>query len=104
MNRLLLVGSAVMSVWVLNPGIAVAQQFPMMDQVAQRVIQKYQNSSYQQLAMEKSQPPGQRGEFEQRAVAILQTTPDANAIYQYGSRSNCQQTLRMWSDSVGSGE
>ena len=75
MNRLLMVGSAVMSLWVLNPGIAVAQQFPMMDQVAQRVIQKYQNSSYQQLAMEKSQRPGQRGEFEQRAVAILRSDP-----------------------------
>lgn len=75
MNRFLLVGSAVMSLWFLNSGPAVAQQFPMMDQVAQRVIQKYQNSSCQQLAMERSQPPGQRGEFEQRAVAILRSDP-----------------------------
>ena len=40
-------------------GIASAQQpqYPIMEKVVQKVIQKYQTSSCQQLAEEKSQPP-----------------------------------------------
>ena len=74
MKLLLLVGFAIMPFWILMLGAAGAQQFPIMDQIAQRVIQKYQNSSCQQLAMQRSQP-SQRSEMEQRAIGILQSDP-----------------------------
>jgi hypothetical protein len=69
MNRILLV-FALGVLWFLIEGIAAAQPFPMVDQMAQRVVQKYQNSSCQQLAMERSQP---KGELEQRAIQVLRT-------------------------------
>jgi hypothetical protein len=60
--------------WV---GAAGAQeQFPMMEQIAQKVIQKYETASCEQLAMERSHPPtGQKAEMEQRALQILRTDP-----------------------------
>src|SRR3954465_8734195 len=39
---------------------ASAQQYPMLDQIAGRVVQKYQTSSCQQLAAERAHPPGGR--------------------------------------------
>jgi len=50
--------------------------YPIMEQVAQKVIQKYQTSSCQQLAQQKSQPPsGQKAQMEQRAVQALRNDP-----------------------------
>ena len=61
--------------FVLLPvGIASAQQsqYPIMEEVVQKVIQKYQTSSCQQLAQEKNQPPtGQKAEMERRAIGLL---------------------------------
>ena len=51
-------------------------QYPVMDRVAEKVIQKYQNSSCQQLAAERGQrPTGWRAEMEQRAVQMLRQDP-----------------------------
>ena len=48
----------------------------MMDQVAQRVIEKYRNSSCQQLAEQRRQPPsGRRADMEQRVVQLLRQDP-----------------------------
>ena len=64
--------------WVAVPvalftGAAVAQ-FPIMDRVADKVIQKYQTSSCQQLWQEKAQGQGQpKPEMEQRAIKALQS-------------------------------
>jgi|SRR5262245_28767780 len=62
---------------LLPVGMARAQEsFPIMEQVAQKVIQKYQTSSCQQLAQQKSQPPsGQKAQMEQRAVQALRNDP-----------------------------
>jgi len=55
---------------------ADAQQYPMLDQVAAKVVQKYQNSSCQQLAAERGQPPtGQRAAMEERVVRLLHEDP-----------------------------
>ena len=61
----------------LSWGIAGAQDsYPIMQKVAQKVIQKYQTSSCEQLAMEKSQPPtGEKAQLEQNAVEILRNDP-----------------------------
>ena len=49
-----------------------AQPYPMLDKVVQKVIQKYQTSTCQQLAADKATPPGDR---EQRAVDMMRKDP-----------------------------
>jgi hypothetical protein len=58
-------------------GIASAQgQFPIMDKIAQKVIQKYQNASCEELAQKRMHPPeGQKAEMEQRVIQLLRTDP-----------------------------
>ena len=49
-----------------------AQRYPMLDRIAEKVVQKYETSSCQQLAAERSHPPGgERQEQEERAVRLL---------------------------------
>jgi hypothetical protein len=62
---------------LLPVGLARAQEsYPIMEKVAQKVIEKYQTSSCQQLAQQKKQPPtGQRAQMEQRAIQILRNDP-----------------------------
>ncbi|HEX2940430.1 MAG TPA: hypothetical protein VHO91_05225 [Rhodopila sp.] len=72
--------------WVLpclGGTAALAQpHYPMMDQVAQRVIEKYQNSSCQQLAAQRGQhPTGRRAEMEQRAVQMLREDPQMREAF-----------------------
>ena len=53
-----------------------AQQHPMLDRVADKVVQKYQTSSCQQLAAERGQrPTGARAEEEERFVRLLHEDP-----------------------------
>ena len=53
-------------------GIAYAQ-FPIMDRVADKVIQKYQSSTCEQLWQERAQGKSQsKPEMEQRVVQMLQ--------------------------------
>jgi hypothetical protein len=51
---------------------AVAQQYPVLDAIADKVIQKYQNSSCAQLMAQHDQP---RGPEQQRAIQILRDDP-----------------------------
>ena len=62
---------------LLHVGIASAQEsFPIMDKVAQKVIEKYQTASCQQLAEQKGQhPTGEKAELEQRAIQLLRSDP-----------------------------
>jgi hypothetical protein len=55
---------------LLFAGIAAAQQYPMLDDVANKVVQKYQSSTCQQLWTEKSQPK-QPSAMEQKLVRLL---------------------------------
>jgi len=68
---------------LLPVGLASAQEsYPIMDRVAQKVIQKYQTSSCQQLAMQKSHPPtGQKAQMEQRAIEILRNDPQMRTAF-----------------------
>jgi hypothetical protein len=57
-------------------GVAGAQQYPIMDKLADRVVQKYQKSSCQELAQKKSSPPtGEKVVIEQRAIEMLRKDP-----------------------------
>jgi hypothetical protein len=62
---------------LLSVGLASAQEsYPIMERVAQKVIDKYQTASCQQLAQQKKQPPtGEKAQMEQRAVQILRNDP-----------------------------
>jgi len=62
---------------LLPVGLAWAQEsYPIMERAAQKVIEKYQTSSCQQLAQQKKQPPtGQKAQMEQRAIQILRNDP-----------------------------
>jgi len=63
---------------LLFTGTASAQQFPMLDQVANRVVQKYQQSSCEQLWQKRGQPKSQR---EQEAVEALRNNPEMRAEF-----------------------
>ena len=53
-------------------GFAYAQQFPMLDAVANKVVQKYQSSTCEQLWEKKGQP---KSPEEQRVVGMLKSDP-----------------------------
>jgi len=68
---------------LLRPGNAKAeppQQFPIMDQVANKIIQKYQTSTCEQLWMKKSDkaPPTAQ---EQKVIGFLKTDPQMRAAF-----------------------
>jgi hypothetical protein len=59
---------------VLFASAASAQQFPMLDQVANKVVQKYQTSSCEQLWQEKAQKKPE-SPMEQKLVQMLHNDP-----------------------------
>jgi hypothetical protein len=71
---------AVLAPMLLVAGVANAQyqQHPLLDEAANRVIQKYQNSSCEQLWHKRGQPPSQR---EQEAIQFLQNNPQMRAEF-----------------------
>ncbi len=61
---------------LLQVGISGAAQYPIMDKLAEKVVQKYQNSSCQELEEKKHQPQkGQREAIEQRVVDMMRKDP-----------------------------
>jgi hypothetical protein len=72
---------AVLGATLFRSGGALAQgQYPIMDQIANKVINKYQTSSCEQLWEQKSQhtPPSME---EQRAIGILKNDPQMRAAF-----------------------
>ena len=62
-------------------GVAYAQ-YPIMDAVANKVVQKYQTSTCEQLWQEKAQKQGQpKPEMEQRAIKALQGDPQMRQAF-----------------------
>ncbi len=62
-------------------GVAYAQ-YPIMDRVAEKVIQKYQTSTCEQLWAEKAQGKGQqKPEMEQRAIQALRSDPQMRTAF-----------------------
>lgn len=57
-----------------------AQQYPIMDMVANKLIAKYQNSTCEQLWEKKAQkaPPSQQ---EQQAIQLLKSDPQMRAAF-----------------------
>ncbi len=68
---------------LLRPGNAKAeppQQFPIMDQVANKIIQKYQTSTCEQLWIKKSEkaPPSAQ---EQKVIGFLKNDPQMRMAF-----------------------
>ena len=56
------------------------QQYPIMDKVADKIIQKYQTSSCEQLWLKKSEKAPPTPE-EQKAIAFLKSDPQMRAAF-----------------------
>ena len=56
------------------------QQYPMMDKVADKIIQKYQASTCEQLWTKKSEKATPSAE-EQKAIAFLKSDPQMRAAF-----------------------
>ena len=68
---------------LLRPSQAKAlppQQYPIMDRVADKIIQKYQTSTCEQLWMKKSEKTPPTPE-EQKAIAFLKSDPQMRAAF-----------------------
>jgi hypothetical protein len=79
MRRILRV-ALVVSPLLLLVRMATAQQYPVMDMVADRVVQKYQQASCEQLWQRKGQhkAPTQR---EKDAIQLLRNDPQMRAAF-----------------------
>jgi hypothetical protein len=71
-NSISLVTAALMVAGVLLAGFASAQQFPILDRVAEKVVQKYQTSNCEQLWEQKGKT---KSPEEERVVNILRQDP-----------------------------
>jgi hypothetical protein len=71
-NRISLVAAVLMVAGLLFAGFASAQQFPILDRVAEKVIQKYQTSNCEQLWEQKGKT---KSPEEERVVNILRQDP-----------------------------
>ena len=75
-----LVAMAAVGITLLRPQLIHAQQFPMVDSIANKVVQKYTSSTCEQLWVKKSEhtPPSME---EQRAINILRSDPQMRAEF-----------------------
>jgi hypothetical protein len=78
MKRVFLLTTLSMISALLFVGAAGAQQFPILDAVADQVVQKYQQSSCEQLWQKKGQPAS---ETEQKVVQALRNDPAMRAEF-----------------------
>jgi len=62
---------------LLFAGVSSAQ-YPLLDAAANKVVQKYQNSSCEQLWQQRGQPKSQR---EEEAVRFLHNDPQMRATF-----------------------
>jgi hypothetical protein len=61
---------------------AQESEYPMMEKVAQKVIDKYQKSSCEELKAQKEQPPDpQQAATKQKVVGLLKNDPKMRAQF-----------------------
>ena len=63
---------------VLFAGVAIAQEYPMMNMIANNVIQKYQQSTCEQLWQKKSEP---KPAMEQEFIQMLRGDPTMRQMF-----------------------
>jgi hypothetical protein len=71
-----------LGITLLRPSEAKAppQQYPIMDKVADKIIQKYQTSTCEQLWLKKSEKTPPTPE-EQKAITFLKSDPQMRAAF-----------------------
>jgi hypothetical protein len=65
---------------LLYLSVAEAQQYPIMDMIADKVIQKYQQSTCEQLWLKKEKPQP-KSEMEQNAIQALKNDPQMRTAF-----------------------
>jgi hypothetical protein len=63
---------------LMMSSIAGAQQYPVMEKVAQKVIQHYQQASCEQLWQQKGKP---KSEMEQKVIQLLKNDPQMRQAF-----------------------
>jgi hypothetical protein len=67
---------------LLWTNVATAQQYPMLDSVANRLVQKYEQSSCEQLWQERATKQGRpKPQGEQNAIQMLHNDPQMRAEF-----------------------
>jgi hypothetical protein len=59
-------------------GVAFAQQYPVLDMVAGKVIQKYQSATCEDLWKKKGEP---KSEKEQEVIGLLRSDPQMRMVF-----------------------
>jgi len=78
----ILVTVVVLALFYVGSARAQQQQYPMADMLAQKIIDKYNNSTCVQLAQMKSEKPtGEKAQMEQRIVQALKNDPQMRQYF-----------------------
>ena len=65
----------------LATGTYAQDQYPMLDKVAAKVVQKYQSTSCEQLWQKKQAPPQPPSPQEQKAIQLLKSDPKMRVAF-----------------------
>jgi len=58
------------------------QQYPIMDRVAQKIVDKYTNSTCAQIAeMKTEKPQGEEAQMKERVIAMLKSDPQMRQAF-----------------------
>jgi hypothetical protein len=68
-------------VLTLATGTYAQDQYPILDQIAAKVVQKYTNSTCEQLWQKKEAPPQPPSPQEQKAMQFLKTDPQMRTVF-----------------------
>ena len=66
------------SLLIFAGGASTQQDYPMLDMVASKVIQKYQQSTCEQIWQDRGKP---KPEMEQRAIQMLRSDPQMRQTF-----------------------
>jgi len=66
------------SVLIFTGGASTQQDYPILDRVADKVIQRYQQSTCEQLWQERGKP---KPEMEERAIRMLRNDPQMRQVF-----------------------
>ena len=66
------------SVLIFAGGASTQQDYPILDRVADKVIQRYQQSTCEQLWQERGKP---KPEMEERAIRMLRNDPQMRQVF-----------------------
>jgi len=77
-KRLALAGAIGLCLAAGDASAQYGQQHPLIDRLANRVIEKYQNSSCQQLAQQRHEP---HSPMEEQAIQNLRSDPQLSQLF-----------------------